>query len=195
MRVISTKKNNSNFFKRVFKILFVLAILLVIAFYILKKIVYPIKYFDIVQEEAKKNNIDPYLILSIIKVESNFNEYAVSSKQAKGLMQIMDATAAQINSSVKATDNIENDIYTAKVNISIGSKYFSNLISKYDGNYYVAICAYNAGLGNVDSWIEKEILSKDLDRYNNVEEIPFNQTKNYLEKVISTYKMYKLLYK
>lgn len=194
MRIISTKRNN-NFFIKTFKILLILAILLIILFYFLKKFIYPIKYFDIIEEEAKKNNVDPYLVLSIIKVESGFNEYAVSNKDAKGLMQIMDSTAAQVNEYTNSTEDIDSEIFIPDVNISIGCKYFSNLIKKYNGNYYVAICAYNAGLGNVDSWINKGTIPKDLDRYKNVEEIPFNQTKKYLEKVVSTYKMYKLLYK
>lgn len=58
---------------------------------------------------------------------------------------------------------------------------------------YLAICAYNAGLGNVDKWIENGIVSENLDDYNE-NDIPFNETKRYLKNVIKTYKMYKILY-
>ena len=58
----------------------------------------------------------------------------------------------------------------------------------------MAVCAYNAGMGNVDKWIEQGIVDKNLSEYINVN-IPFNETKKYLRKVISSYKLYRLLYK
>jgi soluble lytic murein transglycosylase len=72
--------------------------------------------------------------------------------------------------------------------------YLSYLINKYDGNYYLAICAYNAGLGNVDNWISSGKISRNLAEYKNVD-LPFQETEKYLEKVISSYNMYKFLYK
>lgn len=162
--------------------------------YILREFIYPRTHFDIVKEAASNNNIDPYLVLAIIKTESNFDKLATSSKNAKGLMQIMDSTAADINNNGQIVEDITKaNIYDEKINISLGCKYFSNLINKYDGNYYLAVCAYNAGMGNVDKWIEQGIVSKNLTVHENVK-LPFNETKKYLNKVINTYKMYRLLY-
>ncbi len=168
-------------------------LLLLLAIYILKTFVYPLKHFDIITKEAAENNLDPYLVISIIKTESSFNKYATSNKQAKGLMQIMDSTASDVNEKLE-TKLDESDIYNENVNIALGCNYFSSLVNKYNGNIYLAICAYNAGMGNVDKWIEEGIVSKDLNKYKDID-IPFSQTKNYLYKVITTYKTYRFLYK
>lgn len=190
------KKRSKNIFSKIFVLLLLLLISIIIVIYVLKLFIYPLKHFDIVQNEAGKNNIDPYLVLAIIKSESGFNKNATSNKKARGLMQIMDSTAEDIKSRM-SENNIENlnetNIYDEEVNISLGCKYFSSLIEKYNGNYYLAICAYNAGMGNVDKWIDQNIISKDLNEYKNVN-LPFPETKKYLYKVIKYYKMYRLLY-
>ncbi len=163
---------------------------IIVMLYILKTFVYPIKYFDVIKKEAKNNGIDPYLILSIIKNESNFNIYVNSSKNAKGLMQIMMSTAKDIN----IMDVDSESIYDIETNIALGCSYFASLVKRYNGNYYLAICAYNAGMGNVDKWIENGNISNRLDIASNVN-IPFSETKKYLKKVIYTYKIYKVLYR
>ncbi len=174
-------------------IIFLLFIIIIISvfIFIFKNNFFPLDHFDIVKEEAEKNNIDPYLVMSIIKVESNFNKEATSKKEAKGLMQIMDTTANDINNKI----NISNDVnlYDENVNIALGCKYFSDLINKYNGNYYLAICAYNAGMGNVDKWLEQGILDKNLSQYKDIN-LPFNETENYLKKVVVSYKIYRKLY-
>lgn len=158
--------------------------------YILK-LMYPVKYMDNILNANKENktNVDPYLIISIIKTESGFNEQAVSGKDAKGLMQIRDSTAKDVTNDVT-----DYDLHDVNTNIKLGISYFASLVKKYDGNYYIAICAYNAGMGNVDKWLGQKVITQDLNNTikNN---IPFKETKNYLKKVVATYKMYKFLYK
>ena len=109
-------------------------------------------------------------------------------------MQIMDTTASDINSEINVVDDVNENLYDENVNIALGCKYFSNLVNKYNGNYYIAICAYNAGMGNVDKWIEQGIINKDLNNYKDIS-LPFKETENYLMKVIIRYKMYRFLYK
>ncbi len=181
------------------KLLFLIFIISIIAYfvgiYILKTFVFPLHNFEIVKEEASKNGLDPYLIMAIIKTESGFNTNATSSKEARGLMQIMDSTAKDVNNSINLVDDIDtSNIYDANINIALGCSYFAKLLSKYNGNYYLAICAYNAGMGNVDKWIESNIVSSTLAECDNVD-IPFGETKNYLKKVIKTYSMYRFLNK
>lgn len=162
--------------------------------YILK-LCYPIKYMEnIINANKEENtNIDPYLILAIIKTESGFNEKAVSGKNAKGLMQIKDTTAKDVAKDNQNTTSFDYDLHNVDTNIKLGILYFNSLVKKYDGNYYLAICAYNAGMGNVDKWLNQNIVDANL---NNAKEnnIPFKETKKYLQKVVKTYKMYKLLY-
>lgn len=185
-------KNKMNIINKFLLFTLLLIILFVGAVYLIKYLLYPLAYFDIVKVEATKNNIDPYLIMAVIKTESNFNKKAVSNKNAKGLMQIMDSTAQELKNNI--SDDLDmSDIYNIDVNIALGSKYLSSLINKYNGNYYLAICAYNAGMGNVNKWLEQGIISSDLNEYKDVN-IPFPQTKDYLYKVIKSYKMYRIFY-
>ncbi len=178
--------------KRIIK--FILIIICLILIYMisiefLKKFIYPDTYIDIVKEESVKNDIDPYLVLAIIKTESGFDSMAISKKQAKGLMQIMDSTANDINSEVS-----ETNIYNVNTNIKLGCEYLNYLIETYDGNYYLAVCAYNAGLGNVNEWVKEGVISENLADSNDTN-IPFKETNIYLKKVIGSYNMYKFLYK
>lgn len=178
------------------KILIVIAILLIFALatiFVLKSYVYPRKHFDVIKEEAAKNNIDPYLVLAVIKTESGFNKLATSKKEAKGLMQIMDTTAQDINNNANIVDNIEDtNLYDENINIALGCNYLKSLIDKYEGNYYIAICAYNAGMGNVNKWLNDGIISKDLNTSNI--NLPFEETNKYLNKVIKNYTIYRKLY-
>lgn len=188
------QKKSKHFIKGLLIFFIIVACCIFTCIYILKEFIYPRAHFDIIKEEASKNSIDPYLILAIIKTESGFNKLATSQKNAKGLMQIMDSTAEEINNNAEVVEDInEANIYDENINIALGCKYFSDLVNKYEGNYYIAICAYNAGMGNVNKWLEQGIISKDLDNYKNIE-LPFNETQKYLKKVITSYKMYRLLY-
>lgn len=188
------KQKKTKFFKVIIITICIVILLLVVCYIILKKVIYPLRYFDIVKEEAVKNNLDPYLVLSIIKTESGFNIYATSNKDAKGLMQIMDTTASDINKEINIVNDINDNLYKENINIAFGCKYFSNLINKYKGNYYLAICAYNAGMGNVDKWLEQGVIDNNLDEYKDLK-LPFEETEKYLKKVLISYEMYKKIYK
>jgi len=178
--------------KTIFKCIAILAILCILLYVYAKTFIYKTPYLEYIEESCFGSSIDPYLVLSIIRVESGFNPNAVSNKEARGLMQVRDATFADVSDMFSDTSkNI--DLYNPETNIKIGIAYFKKLVNKYDGNYYIALLAYNAGMGNVDSWITRGIIKDDLDNYI-VPSIPFNETKNYLRKVISTYNIYKILY-
>ena len=130
------------------------------------------------------------MICSIIKTESNFNIEAKSNKNAIGLMQIMETTAKETATKLEIDPNNIN-LYDTETNIKIGVKYFSEILKKYDGNYNLAIIAYNAGIGNVDNWIKEGIINEDG---TNLENIPFRETNNYIRKVLRNYEIYKKLY-
>lgn len=178
---------------KIYIVLIVVVIMMLLGIHVVKTFVYPLKYKEQIIKYSKSNNIDPYLILAIINTESKFNKDAVSNMKAKGLMQITKPTAEEINTITKSTEQINDDtIYDVDVNLEIGCYYLASLIEKYNGNYYLAICAYNAGMGNVDKWLEQSIISSSLDTTDVV--LPFNETTNYLKKVIKAYKMYKKIY-
>ncbi len=157
---------------------------------ILKKI-YPTDYAEFVYKYSEKYDVDPLLIFSLIKAESNFNENVISSSKAMGLMQLMDSTAQQVAKNINLEYNSNTTLYNPEDNIQLGIKYFSELIEYYNQNYILALAAYNAGIGNVNNWIEKGIIKEDG---SDAENIPFKETNNYVRKILNNYKIYKKLY-
>lgn len=158
---------------------------------LIRKQVYKQEYSEYVNKYAEENEIDPMWIYAIIKVESNFNAEATSGSGAKGLMQLMDTTATDIAKELKIDNFESNMLYDPEINIRIGVKYFDKLLSKYNGNYYLAIAAYNGGIGNVDNWISRGIISYDS---SDIENIPYKETNMYVRKTVNAHKVYVELY-
>lgn len=151
---------------------------------IMKKI-YPQKYAEYVNTYAEQYNVDPLIVFAIIKAESNFNPEAKSHNQAQGLMQLMESTASEVS-------NEENiNLYDAETNIKLGTCYFAKLLEKYNFQLGIALAAYNAGMGNVDTWIEREIIQSDG---SDLENIPYKETNMYVRKILNDYQIYKELY-
>ncbi len=151
------------------------------------KFLYPIQYEEYVYDYAKEYNIDPYLIFAIIKTESKFFPYAKSNKNAKGLMQIGDSTA---NWAMEELNIKNNNVFDPKTNIKIGCWYISKLFCQFE-DMDLVIAAYNGGSGNVDKWLKDDRYS-----YNgiNLTHIPFKETKQYVDKVKKSHKIYTMLY-
>ena len=174
-------------------LIIIFLILLVCGFIGIKTYVYPLEYKDEVLEYSKKYNLDPYLVFAVINAESGFDKHATSSKNARGLMQITESTAKEVNEITNSVDSLdEENIYNEDINIELGCQYLASLISRYNGNYYLAICSYNAGIGNVDKWISQGQITENLNTTD--VELPFKETTKYLKKVIHNYKMYKITY-
>ncbi len=170
-------------------VIIILAILFINSDYILKKI-YKTEYKDFVEKYALEYNVDPLMIYAIIKVESNFNEGAVSKKGACGLMQIIDGTAKEIADNSIMDYETGVTLYNPEKNIKIGVTYFADLkkIYKIDS---LTLAAYNAGIGNVNKWIEEGIIKADG---SDIENIPFKETNTYVRKILRDYEIYKKLY-
>lgn len=182
---------------RISVILIIITSLLVVLFGIFKvhkiilKKVYPIEYSEYVYKYSKEYNVDPILVFAIIKAESNFNPDVVSSSKAIGLMQLMDTTAEEISRNLQINFKEGSTLYNPELNIKLGTKYFSNLIKVYNNNYLLALTAYNAGIGNVNKWIEQGVIKEDG---SDIENIPFKETNNYVRKILRDYKIYQNLY-
>lgn len=145
---------------------------------------FPMSYSGLVTAEAEKNGVSPALLYALIKAESNFDPSAVSEKGAKGLMQLMDGTAAWCaeKAALPCTD-----LLNPEENIPLGAFYFGYLLQLYDGNETCAVAAYNAGHGRVDSWLADPRYSSDG---KTLSEIPFPETEKYVKKV----QFYKKIY-
>ena len=158
---------------------------------ILKKI-YKIDYYEYVYKYSKENDIDPLLIATIIKVESNYKRNIVSSSGAIGLMQLMENTAVEEANEINENVTAIEKLYNPEFNIKIGTKYFAKLLKKYNNNYLLAAAAYNAGMGKVDMWIKNGIIKQDG---SDLENIPIKETNNYVRKIARDYMIYQELYK
>ena len=156
----------------------------------LKKL-YKLEYSEYVHKYAEENEIDPYLIFSIIKAESNFNRNIESSSGAMGLMQLMESTAIEMANQLGEEVVVKEALYNPEINIKIGTSYYAYLIKHYNGNEQLALAAYNAGMGNVDSWIQEGTIKQDG---SDLENIPFRETNNYVRKILRDYKIYSKLY-
>lgn len=158
--------------------------------FVLKKI-YKQEYSEYVNKYAEEYNIDSMWIYAIIKVESNFNKDATSNSGAKGLMQLMDSTAVEMAKKVGIKDFNSEMLFEPEVNIQLGAKYFDELLAKYNENYYLAIAAYNGGIGNVDDWLNSGIINANG---SDIENIPYKETNMYVRKTINSYSRYTKLY-
>ena len=121
----------------------------------------------IVIQTASRHQLDPALIKAIIMAESGYNTRAISKKGAKGLMQLMPATAQALG---------VEDIFNPKQNISGGVRYFKQLVTQFDGDVELALAAYNAG-------------SRNVMHYQGIP--PFKATQYYIKKVFKYYEIYK----
>lgn len=149
-----------------------------------------INYQDQIKKYSDKYNVDPLLTAAIVKVESDFDNDAQSHQNAKGLMQLLDETAKH------SAEVIGEKYYPEKLNdidynLNLGVGYYDYLF-KYYNNKELALAAYNGGVGNVDKWIEEGLLDKDDP---DISKIPFNETRQYVTKVLSNYNVYKTFYK
>ena len=133
------------------------------------------------------------LVHAIIRQESQFDQQALSPAGARGLMQLMPATAKE--TAKKAGLAHQDDWLTARpdYNIKLGALYISQMVSRFDGSYPLAIAAYNAGPGRVNAWIKMngDPRSDDLDMIDWIEMIPVAETRNYVQRVLEGVYIYR----
>lgn len=182
----SFKKIIKSFFRTIFKIV----IILVIAGIIVTTL-YPLHYKDYINKYSSQYGLDPFLVAAVINVESKFQSEAVSSKNAKGLMQITDQTGKWGFDELNMEAYSEESLFQPETNIRIGTWYLNQLNKEFDDNQGLVLAAYNAGSGNVRKWLADESISRNGVTLDN---IPFTETKEYIKKVNNNYKIYKVIY-
>ena len=104
----------------------------------------------------------------------------------------METTAKQMAEELGEDIVTKERLYNPEINIKIGTKYFAYLLKHYDGKESLAIAAYNAGIGTIDSWIKEKIIKKDG---TDLENIPYKETNNHVRKILRDYRIYCKLYK
>ncbi len=153
---------------------------------------YPLPYADLIADAVSEHlKIDPMLAHALIKQESHYERDIVSKVGAVGLMQLMPYTARALATSLKMRPPRAKDLMEPETNIRLGVMYMEQVFDKFDNNMIYAIASYNAGPNAVESWVRKNP-DEDPDIF--VENIPYDETKNYVKKVLSNFWIYKQLY-
>ena len=129
--------------------------------------------------------------MALIREESYFNPEAQSSVGARGLMQLMPATAKEISAQHSFGMTSLDDLYKPEFNIMVGNTYYSQLRNALDNMDISAIAAYNGGIGSVGKW-KKNVVYNETDEF--IEQIPYSETKNYVKKVFRSYWNYLRIY-
>lgn len=155
-----------------------------------QKLFYPYPYRPIVEKYAEQYGVDPFLVIAVIRAESNFMPQSQSHKGAQGLMQLMPDTAEWIAKSRGDKSFTLEDLKDPEKNIQYGTWYLASLQKEFK-NTTLVLAAYNGGRGHVQEWIKTQQL--DLDHLR-VEDIPFQETRKYVQRVLIYYPKYKALY-
>lgn len=155
-----------------------------------REITLPLRHEDIIRQQAAEKGLDPALIAAIIYEESRFKDQT-SHAGARGLMQVTPATAEFIADDSGGATFTTEDLATPQVNISYGSYYLRYLIGRYGGDQTLAIAAYNAGEGHLDGWLKAAGGAGSFDAS---EDIPFPETRAYVENVQEREKEYRDTY-
>jgi soluble lytic murein transglycosylase len=155
------------------------------------RIAYPPAYLDVVTRWARAAGVQPELLLAVMREESALDPRVVSPAGAVGLTQLMLPTAQNVARRLKIHRPTRADLMQPPVNIRIGARYLADLLERYDGSAALALAAYNAGMGAVGRWLtERGGLA--LDEF--VEEIPYEETRGYVKRVLRSYAAYRMLY-
>ena len=154
------------------------------------KLAYPLYWVDEINLAGKKFALDPFLIMALIREESYFNEEARSSSNAIGLMQLMPGTANYIITKFSLKVPQKYDMMNPRINIFLGCTYLKYLEERFDDNDLYVIAAYNGGEGSVNKWKSKS--HYDNDEF--IENIPYDETHNYVKKIYRSYYLYKKIY-
>ena len=156
---------------------------------LIKNHAYPTPY------KVGKLPIEKPLMYSIIRQESVFDQHAISSAEACGLMQLIKATACDTAKRVATHCRISKLTADPHYNITLGSSYLQQMIEEYNGSYILAIAAYNGGPHNVDKWLkiygDQRTMKTPRDVLDWIELIPFYETRNYVQRVLENLQIYR----
>jgi peptidoglycan lytic transglycosylase len=152
---------------------------------------FPRPYWNDLKRFSQANGLDPYLVASLVRQESEFNPTAVSRANAVGLMQLLPRTGKLVAGQEKLKHYNASQLYTPAVNLQLGTYYFRGMVDKFGGSFEYALAAYNAGSDRVEEWLGQ---GKYRDETEFVESIPFTETREYVQAIVRNANVYKQLY-
>jgi soluble lytic murein transglycosylase len=153
------------------------------------RMLFPFEHWSVVSSQSQKSNVDPNLVLGLIRQESAFNENARSRANARGLMQILPSTGRTLakQSGVRYTST---RLYRPETNIILGIQHLAAMLRQFGGREELALAAYNAGDSRVEQWMSR---FGDVDLAEFVERIPFAETRSYVKQVLTNKAYYAAL--
>ncbi len=151
---------------------------------------FPKPYWLDLKKFSSQNALDPYLVASLIRQESEFNPGAVSRANALGLMQLLPKVGSAVAKQEKLRHFSSDQLFTPEVNLQLGTRYFREMVDKF-GAFEYALAAYNAGTNRVDDWLGQ---GKYRDPQEFVESIPFTETREYVQAILRNANVYRQLY-
>ena len=155
--------------------------------------VYSEAYFPLHKLANSNWKIDGDILLAVARRESEFNPKARSSAGARGLMQIMPATAKQLTSNLGYKYSLDRLGSDWQYNLELGAEYLDHLLQRYDGSLLLSFGAYNAGPTRMDKWIKRygDPRNNNTNFVDWIEHIPFNETRNYIMRVLEGVLVYR----
>jgi len=152
---------------------------------------FQIEYKDSINKYCEEFDVDKYLVYAMIKQESNFNNQAISSAKARGLMQLTEDTFNWLKPQLGESSTTYDDLFDADTNIRYGV-FFISILQKNFSEQNTVVAAYNAGMNITTEWLQDSNYSSDGATLNN---IPYKETANYVDIVDYNYKKYLEIYK
>jgi peptidoglycan lytic transglycosylase len=152
---------------------------------------FPRPYWTELKRYSQQNELDPFLVASLIRQESEFNPGAVSRADALGLMQLLPNTGRKVAHELRVRRFSSDQLLTPNFNMQLGTKYFRNLVDYFGGRTEYALAAYNAGTDRVQGWLADGSY-RSPDEF--VESIPFTETREYVQAILRNTAIYKRLY-
>lgn len=153
---------------------------------------WPIVRADEIWAHAQAFNVDPYVMLGLMRQESTYRNTALSPVGAIGLVQVMPRTGARVAAMLGEQRYSPRDLEDPAVNLRYGIYYFSKLLDRFDGVFPLAVASYNGGPHNVSRWYRPLVGKIELDAL--VEQMQYDETRDYVKKVSGNYARYVALY-
>ncbi len=158
----------------------------------LLRLLYPVPYAHLIVPEARSNGLDPLLFFALVRQESRFDRYATSWAEARGLTQVIPSTGRGIAEQLGWSPFRLEDLYRPFLSIRFGTWYLGRQQEAFSGQAVPALAAYNGGPGNARRWAGYVLPVNDLDLF--VETVDFIETRDYIERIYTSYWVYRRLY-
>jgi soluble lytic murein transglycosylase len=152
---------------------------------------FPIPYRNDLERFSEANGLDPFTVAALIRQESEWDRRAISRARAYGLMQVLPSTGRDLSRRVGLAGFRPNMLFEPQYNLQLGAYYLKRLLDAFGGQWEPALAAYNAGKSRADAWMARLAYREPAEF---VEQIPFSETRNYIQIVIRNADIYRRLY-